>query len=195
MVMRVIRGYLSVVFFRNVWDNVLRMAQKRSVLAPAQFNISVFVMTWMMQKGVSFLSWQMNVKLGWAVIRHINNLFLKKLMWFIEEKCRTMAWICAEGFQKKIWSCGVSQAERESAMPLLQEHFPEKSELLVGRSSHQVTLAVLPAGHLVSSWCHPAVPETHGNPLCLLWGTGLQGTEWTWLEAGYPEEGCQELWE
>lgn len=34
----------------------------------------------------------------------------------------TMTWICAEGLQKKkanIWICGMSQADHESAMPLL----------------------------------------------------------------------------
>lgn len=59
MVIRVMRGYLSVFFFRNVWDNVQSMAWKRSVLAPVHFNISVFIMTWMIQKGVSLLSLQM----------------------------------------------------------------------------------------------------------------------------------------
>lgn len=86
-----------------------------------------------------------------------------------------MAWICAEGFQKKIWSCGVSQAEHESAMALLHEHFPEKSELLVVRSSHHVTLAVLPAGHQ----CHPAVSCCPQDPLCLVWGTELRGIRWS----------------
>lgn len=46
--------------FRNVWGNVLSTTKKRSVLAPVQFCTSVFVMTWMMQEGVSLLSlWMM----------------------------------------------------------------------------------------------------------------------------------------
>lgn len=86
-----------------------------------------------------------------------------------------MAWICAEGLQKKIWSCGVSQAEHESAMPLLKEHFLQKSKILVVRNSIHVT-----AGHLVSSCCFMLLLRPW-NSVCLLWGPGLQGkrAEWT----------------
>lgn len=52
-------GHESDERFKNVWDNVLSMAWKRSVLAPVQFKIPVFIMTQMMQKGVSLLSLQM----------------------------------------------------------------------------------------------------------------------------------------
>lgn len=87
----------------------------------------------------------------------------------------TITRICAEGLQKKIWSCGMSQAEHESAMPLLWEHFSQKSKLLVVRNA-AVTLAALTACRLpgiILPLC--AVPETRVKLLWLVWGTDLQG--------------------
>lgn len=94
----------------------------------------------------------------------------------------TITWICAEGLQKKIWICSMSQAEHESAMPLLWEHFSQKSKLLVARNA-AIALAALACRSpgIILLLC--AVPETRVKLLWLVWGTELQGKRWgDWVD-------------